>query len=296
MLGAVRNQTTRHLGLAFAALGAAVFIAPGAAVAQSSSSTAQISVLTDRLSRLERDLRDVQDELYGGSNTRRPSAGRITGVAQPSQEVPSADIAVRITQIERELQSLTGQIEELNFRTQQNAMAIEALQVAIGAAPSGGVASSSRGPQSLIGDAPDRPSAPAAAVTVTLPDDPERAYPYAYDFILRNDYDRAAAAFEQFIERFPRDPKTPDARYRLGEIYLATKAYASAAEVFLAFIQEHPDHPRAPEGYLKLGQALVFLDNTDQACRVFTSLLSQYPDALPVVRERARGEQQKIGC
>lgn len=271
------------------ALAAAISLAPTTAPAQSAT---QVAAMSDRLKRLEDDLRDVQAELYGASNSARARSGHVTGV---SQTAPSGELSVRVSQIERELQTLTGEVERVMFLVQQNAQAIEALQGVVGGGAPSGAQQTAGGPTPLTGGA-SRPASSAAPVVVTLPDDPGRAYAYAYDFLLAEDYGRAAAAFEQFVERFGSDAKAPDAKYRLGEIYLVTGQYASAADIFLSFIRQHSDHPRAPESYLKLGQAFARLDKTSEACQVLGALPRQYPDALPVVLERASSERSKLGC
>lgn len=272
------------------ALAAAFALAPTVAPAQSAT---QVAAMSDRLKRLEDDLRDVQAELYGASNSSRARSGHVSGV---SQTAPSGELSVRVSQIERELQTLTGEVERVMFLVQQNAQAIEALQGVVGGgAPAGDAQRAASGPTPLTGGA-SRTASNTAPVVVTLPDDPGRAYAYAYDFLLAEDYGRAAAAFEQFVERFGSDAKAPDAKYRLGEIYLVTGQYASAADIFLSFIRQHSDHPRAPESYLKLGQAFARLDKTSEACQVLGALPRQYPDALPVVLERASSERSKLGC
>jgi len=287
----------RLTALLAAGLAAACALAAAPASAQTSASTAQISAIADRLARLERDLRDMQAELYGGS-AGRPAAGRVAGVQDPaSGEAPSADVAVRISQIERELQQLTGQIEELNFRTQRNADAIEAIQLAMGGKATGltGRSSSDGGPTAL-GPSAGGPAAKPAAVDVTLPENGDQAYQYVDSLIFSADYERAASALELFIEKFPDHPKTPEAKFRLGEIYLVLRVYASAAEVFLDYVRNHGDHERIEQGYFKLGQAFARLDKKDEACQVLDTLLSRFPNTDQITRSRARNEQRELGC
>ncbi|MEL6364823.1 MAG: tol-pal system protein YbgF [Pseudomonadota bacterium] len=279
----------------FARLSVFFFAAIAVLAPASAQSVGQLTALSDRIVRLERDLRDVQAELYGHSSSRTARSGEVVGVAASMSAAQAGDLSVRITQIERELQTLTGEIERANYLIQQNAQAIEALQAVVsgGAAPQQSAQGPSSGPTQLRGASERVAPAP---VIVTLPDDPDRAYAYAYDFLVAEDYGRATSAFEQFVERFPSHPKAPDAKYRLGEIYLVTDQFASAADVFLDFIRKHSDHPRAPESYLKLGQAFARLEKTSEACQVLGALPRQYPDALPVVLERASRERDKLGC
>lgn len=261
--------------LAFLLAGAAALMAPPAA-AQSTR---------DRVEVLERAVADLQ--------ARAPAA---------------ADSAVKINQLEQQIQSLTGQIEQLSHELDRANARIEAMTAALAGETGGetiaGAPPALGGPTRLGGDDPiadtiARSGAPAPSgdeSEVALPIDPNAAFEYASGFLMRGDYDRAREAFEMYLEVFPNHPRTSDARFRLGEIYLATGANAEAAESFMSHIRSYPNDPRAAEAYLKLGTAFSRMQQTGEACTVFKTMRSKYPNAAPPVRQRADVEMQRIDC
>lgn len=87
-------------------------------------------------------------------------------------------------------------------------------------------------------------------------------------------YDRAGelseaiAAYTEYVNDFPRDPRQPEARYRLGRAYMASGDYASAMEQFRSLIEDANDRlegkgvgPFADLSYVPLAQC--YLLDTD---------------------------------
>lgn len=302
--------------------------------AQSGMDISQQAYLTERLNRVEQQLRDMQGVLY---SVERPSQSvpvrgenvsygqeqqRSTGTFTPGGN--QADLSVRLTAVEAELANLTGMMEQMQFQLNQQQQVIARLsggdsmamgssssgsgmvgpvpgddpiaRAATGQVPSDSTQAPTGAPSDLVaGDVPDTTSS-APAVTVDLPDDPDAAYNMAYNAVLAADYDRAQAALEAYVEKFPESPRTAEAKFLLGEVYLATGANSSAARVFLNHVGQYQDDPRAPEAYLKLGVAFSRLQKPDEACRVFRVGLNKFPNIPDQLRRRYQSEQQAAGC
>jgi len=221
---------------------------------------------------------------------------------------------VRLSELERQNQFLTGRIEELSFQLDQANQRLNAIAAALsgGAAGEPGAGAflgvpgyQQQGPVALapgdpipIADQLSRTGVqdgPGSA-SVELPLDPTAAFDYASGFLLKGDYQRAKAAFELYVEAFPNHARTPDARFRLGEIHLALGENADAADVFIAHIRAYPNDPRAAEAYLKLGTAFSRLEKSDQACTVFKTMKAKFPNVSQPVRQRADLEMSRINC
>ena len=71
----------------------------------------QVRNLLDRVERLQREVSDLQRTVYRGE---APPPGSAA-----SGENTSAQMLVRLQQLEGELRTLTGQVEELNYRMTQ---------------------------------------------------------------------------------------------------------------------------------------------------------------------------------
>ncbi|MEL7490768.1 MAG: tol-pal system protein YbgF [Pseudomonadota bacterium] len=222
-------------------------------------------------------------------------------VAELQARAAADNSAVRINQLERQVQDLTGLVEKLTFQLDQANARLDAVSGVLANDPAAAAAASG-GPTPLTGGDPiaDQISAaggaPSAATAVSLPGDPAAAFDYASGFLLRGDYDSARAAFEGYVQAFPNSPQTADAQFRLGEIYLATGANADAADAFIAHIRNYPNDPRAAEAYLKLGTSFARLEKNAEACKVFKTMRGKFPNAAPPVTDRANIEMARIQC
>ncbi len=228
---------------------------------------------------------------------------------------------VRVSELERQIQVLTGRIEELTYQLDQQNRRLDAISAALagdtlGAADAltgdfgGGFATA--GPSGPVPLGPSAPltddavsgagaaaaagGAPAGPANVELPINPDAAYDYASSFLLSGDYSRAKAAFQLYAEAFPNHARTPDAKFRLGEIHLALGENADAAAVFLDHVQTYPNDARAAEAHLKLGTAFARMEQSDQACNIFKTMKSKFPAASQSVTQRANLEMARIDC
>lgn len=223
---------------------------------------------------------------------------------------------VRISELERQNQLLTGRIEELTYELDQANARLDAISAALagdggladdgsyGASPSGGPVDLMGRPaggddpiaDQLSSGARDPGGDTVGGGDVSLPLDPEAAFDYASQFILAGDYQRAKAAFTLYLEAFPNHSRTPDAQFRLGEIHLALNENAAAADAFIAHIRNYPNNGRSAEAYLKLGTAFARLDKPSEACTVFKTMKSKHPNAPRPVLQRADLEMARIDC
>lgn len=240
---------------------------------------------------------------------------------------------VRINELERQIQILTGRIEELNYQLDQQNQRLDSVSAALAGdmlgagmsddfesgtgdapgvgmnpAPAGRGAGAPGGPVNLapggaLGDTPpmDTPETGAARggaspASVELPLNPDAAFDYASGYLLGGDYQRAKSAFQLYTEAFPNHTRTADAKFRLGEIHLALGENADAADVFLDHIQSYPNDGRAAESYLKLGTAFARMDKPTEACSVFRTMKTKYPGAAAPVVQRADIEMARINC
>jgi tol-pal system protein YbgF len=136
------------------------------------------------------------------------------------------------------------------------------------------------------------------AVVAALPptDNPDELYRNAYQFILSGDYSTAEQGFRDHIARFPKDAKTADAHYWLGESLLGQQKYRDAAEIFLAASNDYPKAKKAPDMLLKLGISLIGLHQRDVACATFGEISKRYPDVSGALKARIKQERAQASC
>ncbi|HLZ68213.1 MAG TPA: tol-pal system protein YbgF [Aliidongia sp.] len=307
-------------------LGLAVVPVAGPAVAQDRSTS-------DRLDRLERDLNQVQRQLY--RNEVPQSAP--PGVAPSGDGSSALNADIRMDQLEQQMRVLTGQVEEvqngiselkarLDRQQQDDEQRFQALEH-----PDGGGASSTGRQSAQAADGPvaasGKPGSPggagnmdaapstggflsspggggkAAAATppgkpaATLPNGSTTdQYNYAFGLLRSQDYPAAEAAFTQFVQKHPQDELAGNAQYWLGETFFVRNDYNSAAAAFAKGYQVYPKSPKAQDNLLKLGISLGNTGRKQEACLIFAKLGKDFPDLAPANKERATREKQRLGC
>ena len=258
---------------------------------------ADLRAVNNRLDRIERAVNDMQQNYSGGSSAPISSGGSSIAV--------SSDMQSRITEIEDQMRSLTGRIEELGHRIDQTSQDLQTYKEANelrfqGQQPAG----TAPGASTDLAPGQPAPAAPAAAAaakpaapSVTLPaGTPQVQYDFAIDLLKRGQFPQARDAFTQFLQQHPKDTLAGNAQYWLGETYYVQGQYKDAADSFLKGYTTYSKSSKAPDSLLKLGMTLSALKQKDAACATFGQLKEQFPQASPAVVARNRQERQKAGC
>jgi tol-pal system protein YbgF len=114
--------------------------------------------------------------------------------------------------------------------------------------------------------------------------------------VQRQDYKSAEAALKAFVASHPKDDLTDDAQYWLGRVYFARQDFQPAAFAFAEGIEKFPSSPRTADALLHLGLSLARLGKTDQACTALSRLQDNFPGATETVKKRSAAERQRIKC
>jgi tol-pal system protein YbgF len=293
---------------------AVVSLAGDGAFAQSSD----VSALSDKLARLQADLKDLQRYVYSGGPLPESTASATAGTGG---ETTAAQVEVRLAEMDQVVRAMRGQIEELGFRVasleKRMDRLVADLDMRLTALERGGVAGVQPGATGVV-----EPSAGAGAATVepgsgslgALPEaEPETTaalpaeeplppgsvmdqYNYAFGLLSNAEYDKAERALGQFIEAHPDDPLAGNALYWLGETYFVRGDYNRAAVTFLRGYREFPEGTKAPDNLLKLGVALGKLDKKTEACATFAELAKKFPNASATIQKKAEAEAGALGC
>lgn len=314
-------------------VGAGVVSMAVSSPAQAQQSVTDTRALYDRLLRLERDLQDVQRNVYQGG------APAQLGAPAPAADIGATDAArlsLRLDQIETSLRDMTGQVERLQFELRQANQKLENfaadtdfrlrdLEGTGGGQRSPAPNAATGAPAPLASSAPtptEKPlsaaqqasvgtlggvtaSAPpltpprslSSAATSGLPEGgPDAAYKYAMSFLRQGDYPSAEAAFTQFLETYGDTSLAGNAQYWLGETYYVREQYQDAARAFLTGYQTYASSPKAPDSLLKLGITLAALGQTQDACLTLAEVPRTFPSAPQSVKARAEQERSRAGC
>ncbi len=282
--------------------------------------------LSDRLQRLETEIRTLQQQVFQG----RPAG---SGGAPATFGEGGAILQTRLQQVEEDLRRLTGQVEELAFQLSRVTTRMDRLssdlefrldelekrgggtaaparpgQAAAPNAPAvqpgpGSQPGPLRPPGQAAATPPPPPPAQAAArpgqATAAAPPPtgtPQDQYETAFDLLTRAQYPAAEAAFRQFVSTHPQHQLAGNAQYWLGETFYVRNNFEEAARQFLQGFQRYPQNSKAPDNLLKLGLSLGALNRREDACAALGRFQQDYPTALAALRRRANEERQRLNC
>lgn len=254
--------------------------------------------LEGRVDRLEREMRAVQRKVFpgGAGQTVEP---QITP-PQQSQGAPGlpatgvvTDLTARVNALESQMSSMTGQIEQTQYRLRQLEEAFNAYKRTTDArlkVLEAGGAPAEEAPVTGIGSGrPARPAsggpaepAPVAGIERPKTDDPaEDGYIYGYRLWAARQYDKAIPELRAVVQKYPKHRRASYAQNLLGRTLLDQGKPALAATAFFESYQKMPNGERAPDSLYYLAQALVKLKKpASEVCKVYDELTQVYGDRL----------------
>lgn len=236
--------------------------------------------------------------------------------AQASNGQQNVELLNRITELQAEVQSLRGQLEEQSFKIQElekrnrdqyvdldsRIARIESGQAGTGqplldpaaTPPMTGADPAAPGSADIVMEAPDvRPpvdaglessgaagmlDAPAPGETIVDPAAERAAYESAFDSLKNGQYAEAARRFQSFLQQYPSGDYSPNAQYWLGESYYVTQNYQIALDAFQRLLSQFPSSNKAPDALLKVGYCHYELKQWTQAESTLNQVVQQYPD------------------
>lgn len=295
-----------------------------------------VDELADKMERIERDLRQLEYDVYKG-NPPAPGDGALAGGAM------AAGGGTRLNDVESSLRDLRGQVETLTYQVRQ---LTEQLDIArkeanyrlgaleggapAGAFPAGAApAAAAKGPAvggPMVAPAPkpqasnsygapinltpgsgsdgqgQRPGTLGSVPADALPDEvagglsPRQQYDAAMELLSRAQYAEAQSAFRGFVAANPANELAGPAQYWVGDIAFTQKDYGAAAKSFADLLKRYAKTARAPDAMLKLGLSLMELGQKKEGCTTLGAIKSKYPNANKAILDRAAKRASEAQC
>lgn len=184
------------------------------------------------------------------------------------------ELANRLDQLQSQGQSLRGEVETLQFESEQGASSQRELYMdldrrlqALENRLSGGGAGAGAG----LGGAGGGTTLAAAT------GGNERAsYQAAFDMLKEGRYGESAGAFQQFLTGFPGSELADNAQYWLAETFYVQREFAKALPEFEKVVATYPESSKLPDALLKIGYCNYELDRFDAARDALTQVRDQY--------------------
>jgi len=86
--------------------------------------------------------------------------------------------------------------------------------------------------------------------------EPDKLMRRAYGHLLGGEVDLAADRFAEFIEKYPKEPRVPEAQYRQAQAFFLGRKYDHALVPAFALIDKTPNHALAPDARWILARSL----------------------------------------
>jgi tol-pal system protein YbgF len=273
-----------------------------------------------RMDRLEQSVRTLQATVLQAQATGQPVVVRPEG---PDPVLTT--MQQRVADLEQTLQRINGQLENLTFEIEQAKRAeaaaetdrrttLQALNERVGRLDSqvAALTAAMAPPEPLaVGPndartAPDATGRAQAEATGALDDqvaqrpppaNPGEAFTQARALFAADDYEAAAAAFQDFVARYPTNTRAPEAYYWLGESFFLRRGYQTATGAYASALRTNPNTSWAPAAYARLAQSLANSNQNAQACAALATFDQRYAArASAAVKANAQTARTRARC
>jgi TolA-binding protein len=174
----------------------------------------------------------------------------------------SADVGAKAAKAEQDIAALQGRIEEMAHNVdQQNRQTADQenrLETRLAALEQ---------TQTKIVD----------KVAPTLPDDKEQLWTQAQQRLASGQRDDGRRFYRVFIQRFPQDPRAPQAYMAIGMSFVQEGKYPNAAAEFQKVMNVYASSPEVPEAMWQLSVAFVQLHFCTDARALLNDLVKRFP-------------------
>lgn len=227
---------------------------------------------------------------------------RMHRLEQQIANMQNSQSVAQLESMQTEIQSLRGQVEQLNHQLDTVKAEKKAIADKQMTADSGASVDSSNGSDAGtfaagVGVA-KKPAVKktastkraetdnSAKKTVTAdsgsknqPDaaEEQKIYQTAYDLIKAKKYDLAVNALQSMLKKYPDGQFASNAHYWLGELYGLMGKNDNALDEFTTVISKFPDSPRVSDAQLKVGLILAAQSKWPDAKRTFKTVINRYP-------------------
>jgi len=244
-----------------------------------------------RIDRLERGLRQVQDRVYG-RNKPADTAGFVDDPAVTQSGLNN--LVTRLDSIEQQMTAIVRTNEENANRVATLEAEVARMRAAMERRASEEAAASAPVDEASIVDParPDDEPPPPSRPRVENRDDGkprsvkpgdadfasagEEAYDRGFQLWTQKKYDQAITALRAMASSFPGHRRVSWANNLAGRALLDKGDYRAAAEALLANYRTDPQGERAADSLYYLGQASLKLRQPAQACKAYAELENVY--------------------
>ncbi len=205
-------------------------------------------------------------------------------LAQDQQLV--RELLSRVDVLERQIITLTGKIEELEFRLRNG-------QQGRASNPQQGGSETST---PTVPSPQDGQGQNGGGIASILANDPDAIFRDALEAIRQGQHQVAAVALQELANRFPEAVIMPDVVYWQGQTARRLGDETAAASHFLEGMQRFADSARGADFLIETAASLMALGETSDVCAILAQFRDNYPNARALLVTRAQQIGTNASC
>ena len=223
----------------------------------------QRTVVRDRIARVDQKIAEVQKKLDELNTTAHRSG---------------ADVVANQDRIQESLTRMVGQLEEQQHQLQQTDQRLSQLQ------------SDTEARFAALKGAGALEDYEGRKRAETLKRPTEKSEFFALAMQQEQSGERAVARqlYDEYVKKWPTDPRAADAWFRMAEISFGEKRYREAVLAYGKVAQDFPRSDKAPDALFRTGEAMLALDLRDDARAIFQDVVKRYPKTTASKKAGAR--------
>jgi tol-pal system protein YbgF len=108
---------------------------------------------------------------------------------------------------------------------------------------------------------------------------------------LAGNYDLALAGFQEFLTKYPNDPRSPEAQLYRGEAFFNQKKFDQAVVEYDMFLQKYPENDKTRTALYKKGLALAEQNQKPQALAALDKVVKEFPNTSEATNAQAKARE-----
>ncbi len=204
-----------------------------------------------------------------------------------------AEISYQLSELQQEVRSLTGQVEDNSFKLKQIQDRQRDLYRDIESRLSG-LSGQNAGTGSNKNQT-TKPVANRVPQTTAKNGEARRKFEAAFAFVRNKDYSAAITAFTQFLSQYPSSSYSANAHYWTGQVYLVQGNLKEAEQQFIQLIAQFPDSTKSAAAKLKLGDIFLKQGKWADAKSYYSDVVDNYNGAQGQLARKGLDKIKKAG-
>jgi TolA-binding protein len=212
-----------------------------------------------------RDLRVRLDDIDKRDKEYKEQVVRLKKVLDEATSLltrNSADVGAKVAKAEQDIAAMQGRLEEMS-----HAEEIQSRQLA----------DENQHLETRVAGLEATQTKVLDKVAPTMPDDKDQLWTQAAQRLSSGQRDEGRRFYRVFAQRFPSDPRAPQAFLAIGMSFVQEQKFANAVAEFNTVIQKFPASPEVPEAMWQLSHAFVQLHFCTDARSLLGDLMKRYP-------------------